>query len=171
MAGIPGLGLSSPLGLGVDGDRVPWLSAPSASNPNLLTFPEDFDNSVWLKVGVAVTANPGGSVRPGADGAVFSGGTLREVSDTAATSGSGASVAVLSAGSIRYSVTATIDSKPYTWSCEIEPQLGSDGLSLQLQLAVVGGFIAVTIRDLGDNPSVFLFGAKLEQSASFSQYP
>jgi len=146
-------------------------AAIGGSNPNLLTAPEDFADAAWTAVGVTVTTNPGGSTRTGADGLVFAGGTLTEVSAVTAASGSASLSITLATGSVRYAVSGTFDGTAYTGSLELEPDPPSVDLTLQLQLVRLGGFLAFRLRDIGDNPSVFAWGAKLEHADHFSEYP
>lgn len=158
------------VGVGIGGQSAP--PAGGASNPNLLLFPEAFDNAIWLKaLGAVVTANPGDATHPTADRIDFSaGGKVAQTATQAAIAGSASFTLTLVSGWSRYSVTGAVDGLPYTFSLELLG--GADaGSQLQLFVGAVGGFLQVYARDLGDLPVVLAYGAKLEQAASFSAYP
>lgn len=147
-------------------------SAPSGSNSNLLVSPEAFDNAAWVKASALITANPGDSTHPTADRVAMSAGAgvVSQLSSTAAVSGASAGHGFSFAGIWeRQAVTGTFNGLPYTFTAEF---LGLGGEDILLVINRVGGFLNVSFSDSSElNPTFLVYGAKLEQSASFSGYP
>lgn len=149
------------------GDRLslsglrPVLSSAPAVSPNLLQWTEEFDNVIWAKTGVVVTADAaidpiGGST---AESCVFVGsGHLDQITSVAATVASGALVVGVSASWQRFSVGGLIDGTGYTLSCFL---LSGDAPDARLSVQVSGGFASVRIAAL-DPATISVWGAKLE---------
>lgn len=166
------LGLGIGPGMGHAGSAGARPSSPSSA-PNLLLSPEEFDAAAWVKLLVTVVANPGGSARASADKASFaSSGTILQTTPVVVGAG-GPYLAdpLVEGGSVRFSVSGDFGGVVYTFSLELEAVAGFESSSIRLQLQRVGGFLQIGLRDTGDTPQLFLYGAKLEQSASFSGYP
>jgi hypothetical protein len=165
---MSGIGIGNGCGL----SALRTVLASAGSNPNLLVFPEAFDNAAWTKTLTTVTANPGDATHPTADRMAMSGGggMVLQSSATAATTGASANFSFSLAGIWeRQSVTGTFNGLPYTFSLEF---LGLGGEDILMQIARVGGVLQVSITDSSSlNPAFLAYGAKLEQAASFSGYP
>lgn len=159
-------------GLGAGGDAPLITPSGPSSNPNLLLFPEAFDNTAWSKANSVITPNPGDLTHPTADRVVMSGGAgiVAQASTTAAVSGASVSHGFSFAGVWeRQGVTGTFDGLAYTFSLEF---LGLGGEDILLVINRVGGVLKVSFSDASElNPTFLVDNAKLEQSASFSGYP
>lgn len=156
--------------------RRPGNPPAAGSNPNLLLAPEDASSGSWEPSSATVTTNSGGDpAYPTADQVAFSGfgsGSLSQVTTTAASSGaSHSTIVALPATAARYQATATLDGKPYTYSAVVWSATDV-GSAIGLQVSIAGGFIKVTVYDSdGADPTFFIAEQKLEQAATFSQYP
>lgn len=166
------------LGIGIgpvrDGGRFfggPSPSLPSGSNPNLLLFPEAFDNAVWSKNAITLTADYGDGTFPTADRLVIpTPRLLLQTTTTAGAAGGGAANITIATSWAPYSFTASVDSLPYTLTAEILSISGSK--SLHLEIIIVGGFIQCRLQNQsGVTSTIGLAWMKLEQSAAFSDYP
>ena len=138
-------------------------SAPSV-NPNLLTKTEQLDAAAWVKTNCTVSANStadplGGRTADTVDLSFGPGAFVSQTSSVSCATATGTSIVALSTSMTRQSVAGSIDGSPYTWSLWISDPAGSD---VQLRMSVVGGFAAVSVRDVGDGASPACWGAKLE---------
>ena len=158
------MGLGVGLGTGLGGDGAA-SAAPAAPNPNLLVWSEEMQQAAWTASGATVTADAGLDPLGGltADLVVFgSGGT--SISQAAFAATTGATVVLdfspIASWDTRYSLTGTFDGAVYVLSVQVnQPVPGGD---LRLQMHLVGGFLVVSLRNTGDDPSVLVWGWKLE---------
>lgn len=169
------LGVGLGMGMGHAGAAGARPSLPSGSNPNLLVFPEAFDNASWVKTATIVTPNIGDPTYPTADQLTMSGagsGFVRQVTDTAAATGASVSATlVMSTAWQVFSKTGIFDGRPYTVTAEVREPAGL-GNDISIQISRSGGFLAATIFDgSGGDPTFDVHFMKLEQAAGFSGYP
>lgn len=161
------------VGLSVGLAGAPQSGGAAEPNPNLLLWSEAFDNAVWVATSATVTANatndPDGF--PTADGAVFTAGAgaLAQTSQTAATSGSTASLVITLPGAwTRRELTGTFDGLAYTFSAWFLDN--GSGADVLLRIQRSGGFLVTRIADVGGGASFFAWGAQLEQAAAATAY-
>ena len=133
-------------------------------NPNLLLWSEEMQQATWSKTSCTATADAGADPLSGAtaDEVVFAAtGVLAQTAFAATT---GATVFLnhtLSSGWVRYSLTGTFDGTAYVLSVWINEPSGSNS-ELRLQMHRVGGVVVCSLRNTGDDPTVLVWGWKLE---------
>ena len=159
----PGLHSGSSPGTGISaGGIIPSAASPDEPNPNLLLWSEEADQAAtWIATGVTVTANQANDPlgAPTADLLTFAaGGTLRQVTPVAATTGA-AVFAIINTDSPRPNVTGTFDDVVYVFSFH---PIGGDGTVMRLRIDRSGGFLRVSVEDVGDEATVNAAWFKLE---------
>lgn len=156
--------------------RMQMLSFPAASvsggaasspNPNLLLWSEELQRAEWTAVGdVSLTQDAGIDPNGGmtADELSFGsiGAVFGQTSGIAASTGSAAiSTVTLTSSYSRASVSGTFDGVVYFASVYLVEPSGA-GSDIQFRLEISGGFLRVSLRDAGDDPTLRAWGWKLE---------
>ena len=148
-------------------------AAPPAPTENLLLFTEQFNNAVWVKSGVTVTANtaldPLGAAT--ADRLAFLlSGSITQTSAVLGSSGSATQSGTATSTYSRFSVTASIDGNPYTGSVYLKTIAGS--VSLSLVLDTDGTNVRFSISDAAAAApfTVVAWGAQLETGSMATAY-
>lgn len=149
------------MALGADAGGAP---APAVINPNLLTKTERFDDAAWIKTNCTVTADAGpdplgGTTADLLDLSFGVGAAIGETSAVACTTATGSRGYTLTAALARYSVTGSVDGVPYTYSLWL---MDAAAPGIQIRFDVAGGFVKVSVKDIGDGATPFAWGAKLE---------
>lgn len=150
-------GIGVGIGAGIGG-------ASPAVNPNLLRWTEEFDNAVWTKTDVVITADADGAADQAAFG-ITGGAVLGQVSQTAAATGAAVNLAVTPTPAyVRYDIGGTFDGQLYTLSIEIK-SAAADGVTLGLLRT--GGFLTaqITSTDDVDPRTLLVKNAQLERGA------
>lgn len=157
---------------GFYGDRPATTGGGAAPSPdpnaNLLLWSEEMQRAAWVQTGdVTVSANAGlnpGSDETTADDLLFGAINARHSQTTGIAATTGAAVVLnitLTGAYVRRSLTGTFDGTAYYLSLYIFEPSG-DGSDIQLRLEIVGGFLVASLRDTGDDPTVRVWGWKLE---------
>lgn len=163
------------IGVGVGVGLAPEVpqAAGGGSNPNLLLFPEAFDNAVWVKTATGVTANLSDGVNANADQLAMSGtaGIVTQTTAVAVGAGSAAGLDVaLTPFPVRSQVSGTFGGVAYTFSVVLSSE--DVGQTVFLLISRVGGVLQVMLTDSdATDPTFTAWGAKLEQAPAFTTYP
>lgn len=151
--------------------RRPGNPPAAGSSPNLLVFPEAFDNAAWNKPGITVTPDYGDATYPTADRLVIpTPRLLMQTTTTAGASGGAVGAITLMASWEIYSFTTTIDGLPYTITANAIAISGA--VDLRLEIALSGGFLQGRLgNQSGSTATIGLAWMKLEQADHFTGYP
>lgn len=165
----------SEIGVGVGiGFQMGKGGAAASPASNLLRWTEEFDDVVWVKSGVSVTADdtaaPDSSVT--ADKlSLDQDGVILQLSETAATAGSTLAAFFVTDSWSRYEATTTFDGNPYVFSIYLKALVG-ESMNVTAILGVSSGMIRVILSDndsLGPF-SIYSWGAQLETGAVATEY-
>ena len=134
-------------------------------NPNLLLWSEEMQQATWSKTSCTATANVGTDPLGGAtaDEVAFAATGVLAQTTIAATAGATAQVLISLADSwaTRHTLTGVFDGITYLLSVWVREPSGG-GAELRLQMHRVGGFVVCSLRNTGDDPTVLVWGWKLE---------
>lgn len=164
----PALGLGGPvLSQNSAGD-----TSPPPTNTNLLLWTEELDNAVYVKTGATIEADYGDATYPSADQITFGpSGTVRQTSTTPAAAGDAVTALVTCDTTWeRREVTGTFDGLPYVFHLDTIDRSGGGVPQVQLRIDRSGGFLRISVEDLGDEAIVGIARLQLEQSALATSY-